>query len=261
MCRCRTEPLRPTAAPQAWVNEAGRVAHPDSPLGRGGPGSFRTPGGYGAAYSEHLLPAAEAPTARDVDPSLIALAEGEEQKKATRQPPPQVTSDGKAETLHKVFSVRILKDKSGVAGVDGALTTIDRTAKGQITNRLDVDKKVTSFSNGITWAVDICTGYGTGKPDADSAYGRGTTKEDIAAGNVTLGFHESCHRSELLAYLRDHPPPTFDGKVGDTEAEFDDKKTAYQKAIDDYFTGVETHNEQVVDEVGDPTRSKYFATP
>lgn len=58
-----------------------------------------------------------------------------------------------------------------------------------------------------------------------SAYGRGTTPQDIAGGRVTphstsLGFHEGSHGLDYLEFIRNNPAPQFTGTVGMTEIEF-----------------------------------------
>jgi hypothetical protein len=259
MCRCVPESGLTKPVPAQWVNDSGRVAHPDSPLGRGGPGNFRAAGVFGGGYSDDLLPSADAPTARSVDPALIALADGEEAKKVVRQPPPKVSADAADEVLHKVLTLKLKADQSKVAGISGAETKFDTVASGKITSKRDEAGKVTSFTNGATWTITLCTRYGTGTPESDSAYGRGTTVSDVQSGHVTLGFHEACHRDTMLAYFRTTVPPTFDGAVGDTGDEFDTKLATFMTAMDAYFEAARTQNVAQVDEVGKPTMSQYFA--
>src|SRR5207249_4387630 len=67
----------------------------------------------------------------------------------------------------------------------------------------------------VKGAITIQTAYGPGaKPNDTSGYGRGTTDADLANGDVTLGFHESCHRADFLAYAHAHPLPEFTVTVG-----------------------------------------------
>ncbi len=66
-----------------------------------------------------------------------------------------------------------------------------------------------------------------------SGYGRGTTADDRKAGNVSLGFHESCHREDYITYLKTQALPDFDinqetGAVGDEfNSHWEDFKTAF----------------------------------
>ena len=261
MCLCLTESRRTKAVPGQWINDSGRVAHPDSPQGRGGPGNFRAAGVFGGSVADELLPSAEAPTGRGVNPALIALAEGEEAKNAVKQPPPKVTADAKDEVVHKVITLKLKADKADVSGITGAATDFESVASGKVTSKRDDKGVVTSFTNGVSWVVTLRTSYGSGKPEDDAAYGRGTTVDDVKNGLITLGFHEGCHRDTLLAYFRNTAPPTFDGAVNDTGTDFDAKVTTYMDAVDAYFTTARTQNVASVDEVGDPTMTEYFATP
>ncbi|QEL18401.1 hypothetical protein [Limnoglobus roseus] len=99
--------------------------------------------------------------------------------------------------------------------------------------------------------VKIQTVYG---PNADatqtSGYGRGTTPDDEKAGNTTLGFHESCHRSDYLNYLRTKPFPTFTGRVGMTRVAYEKAVADFQKAIEKYFADMDKDSLQRTDEVG-----------
>ena len=80
-------------------------------------------------------------------------------------------------------------------------------------------------------------------------------------GLVTLGFHESCHRDMLLNYFRNTPLPSFDGAVGDSIADFEEKVKTHYAALEQYFDTARTENVAAVDEVGDPTMSTYMASP
>jgi hypothetical protein len=74
-----------------------------------------------------------------------------------------------------------------------------------------------------------------------SAYGRGTTAADKAAGNTTLGFHESCHRQDYIEYLEEHPLPTYSQDRG--EQDFTD-------AVQSYIDDMETYSLNKTDETG-----------
>jgi hypothetical protein len=55
---------------------------------------------------------------------------------------------------------------------------------------------------------------------APSAYGRGKTAADQAAGTTTLRFHESRHGEDFLNFIARTPYPTYTGSVRMTVAEF-----------------------------------------
>lgn len=61
--------------------------------------------------------------------------------------------------------------------------------------------KVKSYSFVWKGTITIQTTFPANlKPTDTSAYGRGTG-DDLKTGNVTLGFHESCHRNDYMAYI------------------------------------------------------------
>jgi hypothetical protein len=103
----------------------------------------------------------------------------------------------------------------------------------------------------IKGTIKIQTVYG---PDAKatmrSGYGRGTTTEDESAGNTSLGFHESCHRSDFLNYLKTTALPAFGGKVGMSRQLYDQSVATFAKAVAKYFTDMDQDSVRRTDEVG-----------
>jgi len=99
---------------------------------------------------------------------------------------------------------------------------------------------VTSFTPPPPVTVNIRTHYAPGVSASDrSAYGRGTTSEDVAGGRVTprstsLGFHEGAHGLAFLEYIAAHPAPAFTGAVGMTETEFKAAVTTWTDALRQY---------------------------
>lgn len=78
-------------------------------------------------------------------------------------------------------------------------------------------------------------------PDAPSAYGRGTTAEDIKTVRTSLGFHEGSHVLDILQYLREHPVPRFTGKVGMPLADFERLANKHKSLINQYKTEIEKY--------------------
>lgn len=106
----------------------------------------------------------------------------------------------------------------------------------------------------------IQTSYNSGaKPSDSSAYGRGTTTEDKRTGNISLGFHESCHRSDYISYIKAHVPPVFSGKIGISEDQYKLATENYFQAVDDYLAACLKFSEDQTDEVGSPTKTEYLA--
>lgn len=86
----------------------------------------------------------------------------------------------------------------------------------------------------------IQTTYPAGvRPGGRSAYGRGTTAEDVAGGRITpastsLGFHEGSHGLGYIEYFRRHAPPAFTGHAGMTATEWDAAADQWQAAMTAY---------------------------
>jgi len=84
--------------------------------------------------------------------------------------------------------------------------------------------RITQFTSSFTFVgpFTIQTVYG---PKASrhvrSQYGRGTTREDRENGDVTLGFHESCHRRDYVAFLTGHALPELKVETGMTIRRYD----------------------------------------
>ncbi len=118
----------------------------------------------------------------------------------------------------------------------------------------DKDGKITKFQGPLpkTPKVTIQTLYGTkASPKSQSAYGRGTTKADKKAGNTSLRFHEGSHGEDYLRYLKDNPPPTFQGKVGMKKDDYIKAQKAFNKQIQDYEKAMEDYSKKRTDCVGD----------
>jgi Domain of unknown function (DUF4157) len=104
--------------------------------------------------------------------------------------------------------------------------------------------------------VTIQTTYRTGaSPDGQSAYGKGTTKEDVKAGNTSLKYHEGSHGTDYINYLKAHSLPTFKGTKGMTQVQFEKAQQDYIKAIDKYREAMDSYSEAHTDCVGTKEKS------
>jgi hypothetical protein len=107
--------------------------------------------------------------------------------------------------------------------------------------------------------VTIQTLYSPGSKSTDiSGYGRGTTDDDKKAGNVTLGFHESCHRADYLQFVKDNALPVFMGKIGMTVTQYKTAASTYLDALKAYRSKVKKYTRDRTDEVGSPPQSRYL---
>jgi hypothetical protein len=102
------------------------------------------------------------------------------------------------------------------------------------------ERIVRSFTGPGTPTLRIQTLYRPGVSAAtESGYGRSTTPEDIAGGQVTprsisLGFHEGSHGLDFIEFLETNPPPKFTGKVGMTVARFKAAVAQWNKDVRAY---------------------------
>jgi hypothetical protein len=137
-------------------------------------------------------------------------------------------------------NVRILPDKSAGEENRTELRPVADTVQvgrtpgyeqrgGRITRMIGAMPQIPS--------LEIQTTYAVGGPKAvsdpvtaTSAYGRGATRADEAAGDTSLRFHESRHGADFLDYLRAHPYRPFQGHIGMTVAHWRAEERAFGAA-------------------------------
>jgi hypothetical protein len=194
-----------------------------------------------------------------------------------KQNPPPVTKAGKSpvaksttETMEVDVQAEVLPDgRSGRKDIHG-LTDFKPIGVGgkkfattptYETKRKDGDTIVSKVNGRATLKgfIRIQTVYGPDAKATDpSDYGRGTTAQDIKAGNTSLGFHESCHQADFLAYLANHPLPEFTGVVGMSVADFKAAGNEFGEAVNAFFKDMDQDSYDKTDEVG-YKRSTYDA--
>ena len=188
-----------------WVGWAEHIAHPDSPMGAGGLGVFSR----------------RSPIVDDSDHADPWTRGGERPVDTLSAPPaprpPPVTQPRDLGTLKQAESslldvrvdAKIVRDGRG--GVEtGAVTHVSRVASSSPGYVTDSDGNITRFNGKFRWrgTITVQTRYASdSRPEDPSCYGRGTTVADRQSGRITLGFHESCHRADYVAYLQGHPFP------------------------------------------------------
>lgn len=110
---------------------------------------------------------------------------------------------------------------------------------------------VTSFTGPGAREVRIHTAYARGVTARDpSGYGRGTTREDIASGQTSIGFHEGSHGTDFLRYIRAHPYPQFQGRIGMRIRSFQNAMTEYQHAVNVYSQALDADSTRRTDCAG-----------
>lgn len=232
-----------------WVGWSEQVAHPDAPMGGGGLGVFSR---QSLTEDASDYPS---PWARGSERPVDALST----PPATRPPP--VTQPRDLGTLKRVESslldvqvdAKVVRDARG--GVTtGAVTRFSRVASSSPGYRTDADGNIVRFTGKFRWkgTITIQTRYAAdSRPDDPSCYGRGTTVSDRQSGQITLGFHESCHRADYVAYLQGHPlpdPPAL--SIGMAEDAYQQELARFQQELDAYWSAMEQDSDRRTDEVG-----------
>ena len=235
-----------------WLGWRGVIAHPNSPAGGGGPGHFAKP--LLAQLDAGTMPSPWAPGPVRSTP----LAGAPAPRRPNLPPRTNPRSLGVLVSVQiDLFDVKV--DAEIVADGSGAQTLAETTATVQpMPTRPFYERnahhKILKFTSKFIWhsTITIQTAYATGVgPDQLSGYGRGTTTEDVRNGDVTLGFHESCHRSDYIAYLGTHPLPDLPKlTIGMTEADFERVTTAFDGAMKAYLRATKAESDTKTDEVG-----------
>lgn len=228
-----------------WTGWDSHLAHPDAPMGAGGPGSFsRFPLGE---ESKHL-PNPWSPRGR----GSVALDQSD-------TPPPNLPPATQPRVVgtfkrasNAVYDVEV---KAEVIADARALrshtdfTQVDFYAPGTETNP---NGRIVSFDGKFVWkgTITIQTVFGD-DPKTLACYGRGTTAADIRNGDVTLGFHEHCHQDAFIRYLNKHRlpnPPQM--RVGMKLVTYEANYNAFEAAIKQYWNNMRTISNSEVDDVG-----------
>lgn len=111
-------------------------------------------------------------------------------------------------------------------------------------------RRIESYS-GVRVTVHIRTWWVPGITGASpSAYGRGTTSEDVASGNTSLSYHEGRHGTDYLDYIATHPCPRFQGQVGMSVEDFKAAGQRYKQEWTTYREALEAFSLQQTDCVG-----------
>jgi hypothetical protein len=222
-----------------WLGWSGEVAHPDAPAGGGGPGSFAhtqlapPPGLLGSPVDDAEVGRLDTDVVRppNVPPATDAKRFG-------------VIKRQSGELIDILIELEVLPD-SPTGGPRRSGKTFVEFPRFVFPGGRGEGGKVVEFKGKFQWkgAVTLQTRYGAGATATVLAcYGRGTTEDDVRARDVTLGFHESCHRRDYIDFLKANPLPEAPVlKVGMTEAELAEAKrqltrkmASYSKALDDF---------------------------
>ena len=157
--------------------------------------------------------------------------------------PDQTLRRGTAVTFH---GNRYTVNRTGALTVAALRPRVTPTYSGRGRSR-----RITSVT--LSYTLYIKTFYGTRASSADtSAYGRGTTAADVAAGNTTLGFHEGRHGQDYQDFIAQNPLPQFTLEVPATIRQYNAAMRAFNAEVNTYFSDMRTHSETHTDLVGTP---------
>lgn len=244
----------------SWFGWTEGVAHPAANQGGGGPGRFAQAGPLASADEDlvgSLPQGSRLPHPQRPGPMSDDAAENSGPK---QNPPPATVLEeldllARDEQFVKIkIKAKVVADGKTTDADTDAITNVDIPAYDLANAFADDDVTVSKFTKVFTWkgTIKIQTVYG---PDAKasglSCYGRGTTKDDVKNGDITIGFHESCHRADYVAYLRAHALPeppklTIGMKMEDFKTAMED----FVKAFDAYHPDMKVDSKRTTDEVG-----------
>lgn len=134
---------------------------------------------------------------------------------------------------------------------------LDQEADGQYDSRTNTITSVTPPHIHATVYTVFGPGY---DPHRSATYGRGTTKDDIKAGNRNLGFHESRHGADWFEFMRQNPAPVFSGKAGMSLDDFQKAREQFHVDIDKYNLSAQDYTKRMTDCTGTLPKERNLAT-
>lgn len=245
------KPGKSTRVGEEWAGWSGHVAHPRAPLGSGGPGDFAPTAPLKAADAD--LPSHLEPGPLDAS----AMNDSEVPQPPNKPPETNPRSLGnqvgpiRNSLMDVLIDAKVLEDGTSGEGTHTEFNEIPLTAPGYDT---DSAGKITKFKGLFVWkgTIRIQTLYGSGEePSTVSCYGRGTTEEDIKKRDITLGFHEHCHREDYVGYLATNSlpePPELE--IGMSAKDYEDQVKKFKKGVTDYWASMKKQTIATTDEVG-----------
>ena len=240
--------------------------HPDSPAGGGGPGYFKdstTIDAYNTSRGSIASTLGPAKRFWVAQSRVIPASAGAKASKP--KSPPKTAPFKKPVTKEKNskvdinIEVEILSDTTGSSiAAKSAKTSFDfKNLTWKLppytSKRVGGKEVFVAFTGAFEFKgiITIQTKYGNMAKDTDlSLYGRGTTKKDKRDGNVTLGFHEHCHRKDYLNYLKNNPFPVFIIKVNATNKDYNKIEDKLKADLKKYRNDMEKYSKKLTDEVG-----------
>jgi len=248
-----------------WIGWSGCVASPKAPLGGGGLGNFA---------QEQPLKFSGGDLHSPWQPSPLGMTPNETQLKAPKpaNDPPE-TTPGSIGVIKEIQNPFVDYKIEGAVIADGikntAVAVTDCVVPESKSPEYDSkDGKITKFFGKFTFkgTIQIQTFYRSGiKPTSVSCYGRGTTKRDVENRDITLGFHESCHRDDFTAYLKANAlPDPPEMRIGMSVDAYEKATRDFKKSLEQFIADMKADTKAQTDEIGftlshsDATNSCYL---
>lgn len=229
-----------------WLDQE---AHPGSPAGGGGPGGFTQ--GHTDVTDDATMPAGTTPG------PLQFVPMNTDEQEPEKPPPPTVPESlgSKAAAANDFMDVsidaKILADGKAKSGVHTGFTQPGPKAPGFST---DDDGLIKEFKAKFVWkgTIAIQTVYGSDtKAEQVSCYGRGTTKDDVRTGNISLGFHEHQHQLDFKNFLSNNSLPELPAmRIKMTPTEYSNETTRFKDELDEFWAAMKADTLANTDEVG-----------
>ncbi len=188
----------------------------------------------------------------DISRSMIQKADETKDVPAISTPiPKDLEADDTGEFQTTINGIKVTIQPDAVSDEEGTGAETHISSNVNLENyNWDSKNKITSFTEPSVSAIIKTTYQKDAKKTAESLYGRGTTAEDKKAGNTSLRFHEGSHGADFLQYMKNNAPPKFEGTVGSTKKDFEQKVTEYKAAMKKYFKDMNRASEISTDCVG-----------
>ena len=231
------------------IGWTGHVADPRSPAGSGGPGNFDHGVGLDAPGTLDVAFGEPAPVRLDDNP--VSEPRPPNHVGATKERSLGTLLEESTAFIDVKVAGKIMEDKiGGGPHTDFSFPDVDSAVGFD----LDADEKVTKFNGKFKWkgTLKIQTSFGsTDQRDDVQCYGRGTTDADVRNRDITIGFHEKCHRADYAAYVKANPlpkPPKL--ALGMKGSAVEAAIRAFTDAFDRYHAAMTADSISKTDEVG-----------
>jgi hypothetical protein len=214
-----------------------------------------------AAAAVTAIASGAAPTITNAAPAL----QREPDKHITAPIPKEATVNRQGQASFQINGIDVIAEPDITSNAEAMRNkaetkfglVVDKEPDGQYDSRTNTVTSVTPPSVHATVYTTFGPGY---DPTRSATYGRGTTQDDIKAGNRNLGFHESRHGADWFEFLRQNAAPAFSGKPGIPLADFQKAREQFHAEIDAYNLRAQDYSKRLTDCVGTLPKERNLAT-